>query len=111
MLEIRGIWHCHMSRWDRYVLRPQIWMETSRSGTVPHIGPYTCFVSFDDDVVDVDLDVSADLVSQACLHHPLVRGSGVFQSEGHCSVAEYAIGGDERGVFFIFFLHPDLVVS
>src|ERR1041385_392383 len=41
MLEIRGIWLCHMSRWDRYVLRPRIWMETSRSGTVPHIGPYT----------------------------------------------------------------------
>src|ERR1041384_7622313 len=40
MLEIRGILHCHMSRWDRYVLRPRIWMETSRSGTVPHIGPY-----------------------------------------------------------------------
>src|ERR1041385_4923055 len=40
MLEIRGIWLCHMSRWDRYVLRPRIWMETSRSGTVPHIGPY-----------------------------------------------------------------------
>src|SRR4051812_48040536 len=41
MLEIRGVWHCHMSRWDRYVLRPWIWMETSRSGTVPHIGPYS----------------------------------------------------------------------
>src|ERR1041385_6005872 len=40
MLEIRGIWLCHMSRWDRYVLRPRIWMVTSRSGTVPHIGPY-----------------------------------------------------------------------
>src|ERR1041385_990512 len=40
MLEIRGIWLCHMSRWDRYVLRPWIWMETSRSGTVSHIGPY-----------------------------------------------------------------------
>src|SRR3954468_16137472 len=40
MLEIRGIWLCHMSRWDRYVLRPRIWRETSRSRTVPHIGPY-----------------------------------------------------------------------
>src|ERR1041385_2752635 len=30
-----------MLRWDRYVLRPRIWMETSRSGTVPHIGPYS----------------------------------------------------------------------
>src|ERR1041385_1500703 len=41
MLEIRGIWLCHMSRWDRYVLRPWIWVETPRSGIVPHIGPYT----------------------------------------------------------------------
>src|ERR1041385_571823 len=41
MLEIRGIWLCHMLRWDRYVIRPRIWMETSRSGILPHIGPYT----------------------------------------------------------------------
>src|SRR4051812_42658915 len=40
MLEIRGIWLCHMSRWNRYVLRPRIWVETPRSGTVPHIRPY-----------------------------------------------------------------------
>src|SRR3954463_13922360 len=42
MLEIRGILQCHMSWWDQYVLCPQIWTETSRSGTVPHIGPYKC---------------------------------------------------------------------
>src|SRR3954465_25852 len=41
MLEIRGIWLCHMSRWDRYVLRPRVRAETSGSETVPHIGPYT----------------------------------------------------------------------
>src|SRR4051812_938289 len=29
-----------MSRWVRYVLRPRVWMETSRSKTVPHIGSY-----------------------------------------------------------------------
>src|ERR1044071_4376159 len=40
MLEIRGIWLCHMSRWDRYVLRPRVRAETSESETVPHIGPY-----------------------------------------------------------------------
>src|SRR4051812_18626686 len=40
MLEIRGIWLCHMSRWDRYVLRPRVRAETSGSETVPHIGPY-----------------------------------------------------------------------
>src|SRR3954463_8480859 len=32
-------------------------------------------VGFDDNVIDVDLDVSAYLVSQTCLHHLLVRGS------------------------------------
>src|SRR3954470_13534641 len=40
MLEIRGIWLCHMSRWDRYVLHPRVWAETSGSETVPHSGPY-----------------------------------------------------------------------
>src|SRR3954468_17658138 len=40
MLEVRGIWLCHMSRWDRYVLRPRVRAETSKSETVPHIGPY-----------------------------------------------------------------------
>src|SRR3954471_13691146 len=40
MLEIRGIWLRHMSRWDRYVLRPRVRPETSGSETVPHIGPY-----------------------------------------------------------------------
>src|SRR3954471_12233322 len=40
MLEIRGIWLCHMCRWDRYVLRPRVRAETSGSETVPHIGPY-----------------------------------------------------------------------
>src|SRR4051812_20005394 len=47
MLEIRGIWLCHMSRWDRYVLRPRVWVETPRSGTVPPIGPYSGFGGVD----------------------------------------------------------------
>src|SRR3954467_14155470 len=34
------MWLCHMSRWDRYVLRPRVRAETSGSETVPHIGPY-----------------------------------------------------------------------
>src|ERR1041385_5545913 len=52
MLEIRGIWHCHMSRWDQYVLRPRIWMETSRSRTVPHIGPFTFPLPRIDQIMD-----------------------------------------------------------
>src|ERR1041385_9259711 len=45
MLEIRGIWLCHMSQWDRYVLRPRVWMETSRSETLSHIEPYSLLSS------------------------------------------------------------------
>src|SRR4051812_16422469 len=41
MSEIWGIWLCHMSRWDRYVLRPRVRAETSGSEIVPHIGPYS----------------------------------------------------------------------
>src|SRR4051812_7020991 len=40
-VEIRDIRLRHMSRWDRYVLRPRAREETSGSETVPHIGPYT----------------------------------------------------------------------
>src|SRR4051812_2676905 len=31
-----------MLRWDRYVLRPRVRVETSESETVPHTGPYIC---------------------------------------------------------------------
>src|ERR1041384_7807288 len=35
-----------MSRWDRYVLHPRVWTATSRSETVPHIGPYNMLRAF-----------------------------------------------------------------
>src|ERR1041385_2268229 len=76
MLEIRGIWLCHMSRWDRYVLRPRIWVETPRSGTVPHIGPYT----------------SGGHGGARVRGHPLVRTRGVGQ-EGHAATKRCAARG------------------
>ena len=43
-----------MSRWDRYVLRPRVWTETSRSEPVPHIGPYTDPVEASDEPLGLD---------------------------------------------------------
>jgi hypothetical protein len=42
---------------------------------------------FYNDVVDVDFDIAADLLLQACLHTPLIGGSGILEPEGHRHVA------------------------
>src|SRR3954465_1526006 len=68
MLEIRGIWLCHMSRWDRYVLRPRVRAETSGSETVPHIGPYTVLNHF-----DMTSSLGDDSASNDLLHDYLVK--------------------------------------
>ena len=54
-----------------------------------------CTVCFDDDVVHVDLYVSSNLLYQAGLHHPLVCGTGVLESKGHCPIEKYVVRGDE----------------
>jgi hypothetical protein len=68
------------------------------------------FRGFDDDIVDVDLDVAADLFFQARLHAPLIGGSGVLEPEGHRHVAVHPVWGDERRLVFVFYLQPYLVV-
>jgi hypothetical protein len=70
-----------------------------------------CFRHFDDDIIDVDLDVATDLFLQACLHAPLIGGSGVLEPEGHCHVAVHPMWGDERCLVFVFDFQLYLVIS
>ena len=44
------------------------------------------------------------------MHHALVCGSSVLQSEGHHLVAEHTVGCDKCSFLFIFDFHPDLLV-
>ena len=69
------------------------------------------FLGLDDYVVNIDLDVSSDLLLKAVLHHALVSGTRVLEPEGHCCVAVDAKRRDECCFVFVFLLHPDLVVA
>src|ERR1041385_7576830 len=66
-----------MSRWDRYVLRPRVWTETSRCKTVPHIGPYN-------DVLRMCVDYGP--VNKPCPkdHFPLPRIDQIIDSTAGC---------------------------
>ena len=50
----------------------------------------------DGNVVNVDMNIAANLLVQASLHASLVRSPSVFEAKGHCDVAEGAIGGSEH---------------
>jgi hypothetical protein len=50
-----------------------------------------CFRGLDDNVIDLDLDVVADLILQAHLHTPLIGGSSILEPEGHRHVAVYPV--------------------
>jgi hypothetical protein len=69
-----------------------------------------CFRGLDDDIVDVDFNVVADLFLQARLHAPLIGGSRVFEPEGHHHITIHPVRGDERHLVFILDLQPYLVV-
>jgi hypothetical protein len=52
----------------------------------------------DDHVIDVDLDVSTYLTSEAILHHPLIGCSSVLEAEWHDLVTEDVVWCD-KGCF------------
>jgi hypothetical protein len=69
------------------------------------------FQGLDDNIVDIDFDVAADLLFEACLHTRLIDGSCILQAEWHRCVAVYPMRGDEGSLVFVFDLQPYLIVS
>jgi hypothetical protein len=54
----------------------------------------------DDDVVDVDLDILADLILESCFH---ASGACVLQAKGHHVVAEDTVRCDERSELLVLY--------
>ena len=52
-------------------------------------------------VVDVDVDVAANLARKALPHAPLVGRPGVLETEGHGGVAEGSEWRDERRLLLV----------
>jgi hypothetical protein len=65
---------------------------------------------FNDDVVDVDLQVAVDLLPETLLHALLEGGPSVSEAERHRSVAESTEGSDEGCGQLISGIHCDLVI-
>jgi hypothetical protein len=65
---------------------------------------------FDHDVIDVDLDYSADVTIEHVVHSSLVCEAIIPQTEGHGSVAIHAIRVGERSHELVGLFHHDLVI-
>jgi len=52
-------------------------------------------IEFDNHVVDVDLDISFDLLFQNPVHQSLVCSACIFKAKGHDHVAKVGIFNDE----------------
>ena len=62
-------------------------------------------------VVNVDLDISSNLMCKHLVHEPLICRARVFKAKRHYFVIEEALASDERSLLLIRFVHFDLVVT
>ena len=62
-------------------------------------------------VVNIDLDISSNLMCEHFVHEPLRCCARIFEAEWHHFVAEEALVGDERSLLLIHFVYFDLVVA
>jgi hypothetical protein len=65
----------------------------------------------DDDVVDLDLDVLADLVLEASVHAQLLGCACILQAEGHDVEAEDTVRCDKRGELLVLYFQLDLIIA
>ena len=68
-------------------------------------------LGFDDHVIHVRFNCFADLVGQTCLNHALICCAGVFEPEGHCVEAEFAVWSDECRCGLVWLCLLNLVVA
>lgn len=69
------------------------------------------FLCLHDDVIDIDLCVAPNLVSEALEHATLVRGSSILQIEVHGDITKCSERGDEGGGMLISFFRGNLVIA
>jgi hypothetical protein len=69
------------------------------------------FSCLDNDVIDVSLDRSADVLSEHMVHAPLVGCTCIPQAKGHNNITIHAKGCDERSRELVGLFHLDLVVT
>ena len=69
------------------------------------------FWRFRDHVIYVNLHRSSYLLLEKFVHHMLVGGTCIFESEWHYLITVEALSGDEAGLVLVERMHHDLIVS
>ena len=62
-------------------------------------------MGFDGHVVDVDLDISSDLLFENPIHQSLVCNACIFKAKGHNLVAKFGIFSDECPFLLVLSVH------
>jgi hypothetical protein len=62
-------------------------------------------------IVDVDFNISADLVLEHFVHQPLISGSSILQPKGHHSVTIETSISHKSGFLLVYLIHVYLVES
>ena len=62
-------------------------------------------------VIDIDLNVSSDLMLENLVHQSLVCSAYIFKAKGHDPVAKVGIFSDECHFLLVWSMHSNLVVS
>ena len=68
-------------------------------------------LAFYQHVVNVDLDISFNLMCEYLVHEPLVCCTHIIKAERHHFIAKDALAGDKRSLLLICFIHFDIVVT
>jgi hypothetical protein len=67
--------------------------------------------TFNQQVIYVYFNVSANLTLKNLVHKSLIRGSRILQSERHHLITVKSSVCDESSFFLVCFFHVDLIVS
>ena len=62
-------------------------------------------------IINIDLDISSNLVCKHLVHGPLICRTCVFEAKRHYFVAEEALVGNKRSLLLIRLIHFDLVIT
>ena len=62
-------------------------------------------LTFYQHVINIDLDISSNLMCEHLVHEPLICRTCVLETERHHFVAKEALVSDEQSLLLIFFVH------
>ena len=62
-------------------------------------------------VINIDLNISPNLLYEHLVHEPLICRACVFEAEWHYFVAEEALAGYKLSLLLICFVHFDLIIT